>query len=149
MYWSIEGGAFAALLLSAGYYAGTLLRSKQTGTIKKLSIALILVLLVFGASGRRAGHPEEVDSLPEEFVFITGLIRQPNESDGTDGKIWVILRLKERPEIPQTLELPYSKSLASDVAKLARIARIRDIEIPVTLKKKPKTKGGNETILSQ
>jgi hypothetical protein len=149
MYWSIESGVFTAFLLFAGYHAGTLLRTKQAGSIRELSVALILVLLVYGASGRRAGQPEEVDSLPEEFVFITGLIKQPNESEGAGGKIWVILRLKDRPEIPQTLELPYSKSLASDVSKLSRLARIKDIEIPVTVKKKPKSKGGSETTLSQ
>jgi hypothetical protein len=134
MHINLGSMAFTVITLMVGYSLITQLREKP----RRNTMFCILVLAGFitwgGLNVRREGWPERVVQLPDQFIFINGIVREPDVVNGVTGAIWVVIRVEEDPTQPRTLQVPYTPGLASDVKKLSETARIKGMEIPVRVR---------------
>lgn len=96
----------------------------------KRIIGYAVILVIFGISGisLNKGWPAVIE-LPSEFIFITGIVQQP--SDTNLGRIFVWIRIQDDPTRPRSIELLYDPSLAV-VIELAAMRSAVSGEFPVT-----------------
>lgn len=135
MGFSVDGLMVAALTLVCGFTIGAGYANKRYRESLAFPIMFGLALLFYGSFSNREGWPTRSSELPSEFIFIHGIVREPDPVNGVSGAIWVTLRNRIDPTKPFTYELPYSPGLASDVVVLQEVARIKGMEIPVKTKK--------------
>lgn len=134
MNWSVSNGVFTALLMLVGYGLITLLKLRPNRITSLCCVLALVGVVLYGAIPRRTGWPEPLDELPDEFTFITGIVREPTSKQ--PGAIWVVIRDKDG-ATPKTVELPYQPGMARDVKRLAEITRVKNAEIPVSTHNQP------------
>jgi hypothetical protein len=91
-------------------------------------LALVSVFFLAGISVDR-GWPSR-EALPTEFVFIHAVVQKPAKQNA--GYIVVLIRVKEHPDLPHSVVLPYTEELGITL-ELASMQTILEGEIPVTI----------------
>lgn len=103
------------------------LNSQNGWRPKLMGAAVILVFFMSGITLDR-GWPSRTD-LPTEFMFIHAVVQKPQ---GTDkGNIVLIIRIKDNPNMPYSVMLPYDEAQA-ELWKMASVKVTLDGEIPVS-----------------
>jgi hypothetical protein len=67
----------------------------------------------------------------DDFVFISGVVQKPTDVD-EEGHIFLWVRVKDNPNKPYAIELPYSDELAKQV-DLANLKSILEGEMKVDM----------------
>jgi hypothetical protein len=103
------------------------LNSKSGWKPRAIIVLLVVVFFMSGISLDR-GWPSRTE-LPNEFIFIHAVVKAP--VDGEDGSIVALIRIKEKPDTPFSIELPYTEELAITL-QLMSIHVLTEGEIPVS-----------------
>lgn len=91
-------------------------------------LIFIFILFLSGFSDQR-GWPARIDDV-DEFVYISGVAQKPTPD--SDGKIFIWVRLKTKPELPFSIELAYDAELEKRV-NLANMQSILQGEMSVDM----------------
>lgn len=134
---SLSGIVFTAFAMLAGYGIITFFKNHDRRSSDSMLLYAVATvgILMYGGLLRGNGWAADTERLPEEFIFVHGLVSEPDPQHGKQGAIWVMIRVVSHPDSPYLVHLPYSPGMASDIKHLTEIARIKADELPVRVKK--------------